>query len=232
MEKLAYVIRQSDGVSGASLRDALIEKSAPRLRDAGAIHVQVNVNDEDVAQGEAIRIRMIEPPMRAMVTFWMEDADEREGCEAVLGEHALELHGWLVVESVPILNRTQLVPHGERTPGVSTIGLVTRRADVSYEKFIETWHGLHRRVAIETQSTFGYVRNEIVRSLTPGNPRFTALVEENFPIEALTDPWVFYDYARNDQEYQERLARMMDSCQRFLDLEYMESHPTSEYVLG
>ena len=54
---------------------------------------------------------------------------------------------------------------------------------------------MQRDTAIETQSTFGYVRNEIVRALTPDAPRWHAIVEENFPLGALTDPAVFYDAA-------------------------------------
>ena len=39
---------------------------------------------------------------------------------------------------------------------------------LSYDEFIHLWHTEHRVVALETQSTFAYVRNEIVRALTPG----------------------------------------------------------------
>jgi hypothetical protein len=231
MEKLCYLIRQARAHPGARLREALIEKAAPRLRAGGALHVQVNVNDEAVAQGEGVRLAKLDPPIRGMVSFWMEDADLRAGCEAALRDGALALHGYLVVESVPIPNRRHRVPHGQRTPGVNMTTGITKRADLSYEQFVEIWHGHHRRVAIETQSTFGYVRNEIVRALTPGAPAFEAIVEENFPIEALTDPWVWYDCA-SEEDYKRRLDRMMDSSRRFLDLAGIESHAMSEYVLG
>jgi hypothetical protein len=231
MEKLCYLVRQARAHPGARLRETLLEKTAPRLRAGGAIHVQVNVNDEAVAIGEGVRIGKLDPPIRALVSFWMEDADLRAGCESTLHDSALALHGYLVVESVPILNRRFPVPHGERTPGVNMTTALAKRADISYEQFIEIWHGHHRRVAIETQSTFGYVRNEVVRALTPGAPAFDAIVEENFPIEALTDPWVWYDCA-SEEDYQRRLERMMDSSRRFLDLAGLESHAMSEYVLG
>jgi hypothetical protein len=231
MEKLCYLVRQARAHPGARLREVLIEKAAPRLRSGGALHVQVNVNDEAVAAGEAVRLGKLDPPIRALVSFWMEDADLRAACEAALHESALALHGYLVVESVPILNRRWRVAHGQRTPGVCMTTALARRPDISYEQFIEVWHGHHRRVAIETQSTFGYVRNEIVRALTPGAPAFDAIVEENFPIEALTDPWVWYDCASED-DYKRRLDRMLDSSRRFIDLAGIESHAMSEYVLG
>jgi hypothetical protein len=231
MEKLCYLIRQARAHPGARLREALLEKTAPRLRAGGALHLQVNVNDEAVAQGEGVRIARLDPPIRALVSFWMEDSDLRAACEAALRDSALALHGYLVVESVPILNRRHPVPWGQRTPGVNMTTALCKRPDIGYDQFIEIWHGYHRRVALETQSTFGYVRNEVVRALTPGAPAFDAIVEENFPIEALTDPWVWYDCASED-EYKRRLERMLDSSRRFIDLAGLESHAMSEYVLG
>ena len=109
---------------------------------------------------------------------------------------------------------------------------VTKRADVSQEEFIRIWHGDHRQVAIETQSTFGYVRNEIFRALTPGAPdQWTAFVEESVPMAALTDPHAFYD-AKSEEAYRANLDRMMTSCNRFLDLGPMEVTYVSEYYLG
>jgi hypothetical protein len=56
-------------------------------------------------------------------------------------------------------------------------------------------------------------------------------VEESFPIEALSDPHVWYD-CEDDDEYKRRLKRMMDSVNAFLDLNVLESIPMSEYWLG
>jgi hypothetical protein len=86
-------------------------------------------------------------------------------------------------------------------------------------------------IAIETQSTVGYVRNVIVRKLTEGAPDWDAIVEETFPIEALTDPRAFYD-AKSDEELKRNSARMVESCRRFLDFEPLEYTHMSEYYLG
>ena len=85
-------------------------------------------------------------------------------------------------------------------------------------------------MALETQSTFGYVRNEIVRALTPGAPGWAAIVEEHFPIEALTDPMVWYAAEGSQERYRQNLRRMLDSCTAFLAIERVDSHPMSEYV--
>lgn len=103
---------------------------------------------------------------------------------------------------------------------------------MSQQEFIRIWHDDHRKVAIETQSTFGYVRNEIVRALTSDAPvQWSAIVEESFPIEALDDPMVFFD-ATTPEQYSANLNRMVESCNRFLSLEAIEVTFVSEYYMG
>ena len=82
------------------------------------------------------------------------------------------------------------------------------------------------------QSTTGYVRNVISRRLTEDAPdHWTGIVEETFPIGALTDPKVFYA-AKDDAELKANLDRMMASVTRFLDDGPMEFTHMSEYDLG
>jgi hypothetical protein len=227
MEKLVYLLRRSAEDSGADLRATLVEKIAPALREGGASLVTVSVNDEDVTHNTVAIVKR-DPPIRAFVSFWMENADDREPCEAALGSEAEELIGYLVAESRPMLHER---PLGQRAPGANLVTCIHRRPEISREEFFDIWNNDHRVVAIETQSTFGYVRNVVVRKLTKGAPDCDGIVEESFPIGALTDPKVFYD-ASNDEELKQNLGRMIESCNRFLDLEPLESTPTSEYFLG
>ena len=230
MEKLVYLISQAAGQAagweGSDLRSALLHEAVPALRAAGALEISVNVQDEATAAGSPIR--HLDPPIRAMVSFWMHDADERGRCEALLGKHGAKLSGYLVVESRPLRHDP---PLGGRTPGFNQVTCVSRRADLAYDEFARIWHDDHRAVAIETQSTTGYVRNEVVRRLTADAIACDGIVEETFPIEALTNPQVFYD-AHSKEEFQANLARMVESCQRFLDLDKIECTHMSEYYLG
>ena len=68
MEKLVYLITRETDVPGAHLRGALIEKAVPALREAGASGISVNVDDEGVADGSGVKIRLSDPPIRAMVS--------------------------------------------------------------------------------------------------------------------------------------------------------------------
>jgi len=228
VEKLVYLLRRPAKDSGSDLRSALIDQVAPSLRAAGASQIAVCVNDEDVADN-AVAIVKHDPPIRAFVSFWLENADDRGDCEAALAAHAKQLVGYLVAESRPMLHAR---PKGARTLGANLVTCVHRRGDVSREDFFEIWNGDHKQVAIETQSTVGYVRNVVVRKLTAGAPDCDGIVEETFPIGALKDPKIFYGHSQNDDELKQRITRMIESCNRFLDLEPLESTPTSEYYLG
>lgn len=226
MEKLVYLVFQPADLPGSKLRGALLEKCVPALRDAGAREITVDVHDEEVASGTPIR--KSDPPIRAMLSFWMHSADDRAPCETALAAHAEHLAGYLVVESRPLVHEA---PEGRRTPGMNQVTCISKKPGLDTDEFIRIWHGDHRIVAIETQSTVGYVRNVIVRKLTAGAPNWDAIVEETFPIEALTDPRVFYA-AKSDDELKGNVERMMESCHRFLDFEPMECTHMSEYYLG
>ena len=197
MQKLFYLLRDSATADGDALRTAILDKTVPAIRASGASEITVFAADADVAAGRPIR--QIDPPILAMISFWLEDADARGPAEVAFRSVAKSIAGYLVVESRPVVHATA---KGKRTQGMKQISCVTKRSDISQDEFIRIWHNDHKRVAIETQSTFGYVRNEIFRSLTPSAPQqWTAIVEESFPMGALDDPHVFYD-AKSESEYQ------------------------------
>lgn len=229
MQKLFYLLFDELDRSGSDMGLALREKAVPAMRASGAKDITVYANDEEVSAG-LFAVRRSDPPIRAMVGLWLEDAADRGATEEALRAQSKGIAGYLVVESRPMPYER---PLGERVPGMKQITCIARRADVSVEEFHRIWHGDHRQVAIETQSTFGYVRNEIFRAVTPDAPaRWTAFVEESFPIEALADPKAFYDNVTSDADLEANMKRMMDSCNRFLDPEPMEVTYMSEYFMG
>ena len=226
MEKLAYLLFVDEKRDGDALRDALCREAAPRLRETGATRLRLNVQDGKVGAGNPLSHR--NPPLRAMMTFWLDAIDSRGPCEAALAAHAESIAGYLVTES------SVMVPPrepGKRTEGMNQVTCITRRKDISEAEFRNIWHHDHKKVAIETQSTFGYTRNVIAHALTDDAPTcWDAIVEETFPIEALTDLKVFYD-ATDDAELEANMKVMMASVQRFLDLEPLEFCHMSEYPL-
>ena len=130
-------------------------------------------------------------------------------------------------ESVPLPYRD--VP-GARTPGLANVALLRRPADLDAETWRSRWHLGHTSVAIETQSTFGYTQNEVVRALTPDAPPFAAIVEELFPIEAVGDLSAFFG-AADDADLADRMSRMVASTSSFGASTNIDTVPTSRYVL-
>lgn len=227
MEKLVYLLFQDPGVPGSKLRQAVMDDALPAMREAGASHVTLHVQDEDVEGGTPVR--RSDPPIRAMVSFWLENSDDRGPSEAALSALVPRIAGYLVAESRPLVHETN---PGGRTQGMTQVCCISRKAGLTDDEFYDIWTNDHKVVAIETQSTVGYVRNIFVRALTKGAPTcWAAIVEETFPIGALTDPKVFYD-SKDAAELEQNLDRMMTSVNRFLDDADMEVTHTSEYVLG
>ncbi len=231
MEKLAYVVRKRGDEADERFARRLLEAVAPRLR-ARADRLRISLVDDDVAAGAKLRLGKRDPPKSGLVSFWLEQSQERAEVEAILAAACGGLAGYLVVESRPLVNRTRRAPPGERTPGFSLVTCIEAKDGLSHDEFIRLWYTVQRDTAIETQSTFGYVRNEVVRSLTPSAPRCAAIVEENFPIGALSDPAVFYNAVGDPARLRANQERMFRAVQGFLALDRVESHPMSEYDFG
>jgi len=230
VEKLVYMLR-TEG-DGDALRDGLLEKAIPGLRGEGARTPSVLVADGAVAAGSASRIARLQPACAAEVSFWLENSDDRQSCEVILASHADAIEGFLAVESVPMVSDARQKRIGKRSPGFTLVTGITRLPSLSYEEFLRIWQEDHKQVAVDTQSSFSYVRNTVVRPLTEDAPHWDAIVEESFPIEALTDPHVWYDAGGDSEKFQRNLSTMMESCKRFLELSVIDSHPMSEYLFA
>jgi hypothetical protein len=224
MEKLFYLIFDEANSDSTRLRESLIDEVVPVLRRLRAEAIGVFVSDEAVAAGKPTR--QSDPPIRAALSFVLADVESRGAAEAAIRPLAVGLAGYLVRESRPIVHERN---EAGRLPGMMQLTCITARPEIGMQEFHRIWHEDHLRVAVETQATFGYVRNQIIRPITEGAPEHWAgIVEETFPIEALDDPMVFFN-AKTPAELSANLGRMVKSCQRFLDLENLEVTFMSEY---
>jgi hypothetical protein len=88
---------------------------------------------------------------------------------------------------------------------------------LSWAEWRRIWQGSHTSVALNTQSTFRYVQNVIVRPVTDQAPAYAAVVEESFPAEASQDLHVFFDAVGDDAKLQRHMDAMSASCDRFMD---------------
>lgn len=230
MEKVIYLLWKEPEQTVVAWRDAMRGAIGRSLRDNGARRLQVDLVDEAVAPGEELRIISRSPP-DGVLMFWLPTANDRASCESVLRETHSRIAGYLVTESC-IKEGVGYCAPDARTPGFALIGFLQRPSRLDEEEWLHRWLDHHTRVAVDTQSTFRYVQNVVARVLTDDAPVLDALVEEGFPIAALTDRQAFYDAVGDEEKYQRNLTMMVESCQRFIDFERLDSIPMSEYFIG
>lgn len=229
MEKIVTVLWKPSGATKQEFADALLTAAAPEMIELGARRLKVCVEDDHV-DGDALRMNPAPPPKAAMVSYWVECSEDRGALEAVLAAHSAALAAFLVVESRPIVNTEFVAGAGERSPGMVQVTGIVRKDGLDEGEFIRIWQEEQRPCAIETQSTFQYVRNEIVRQLSGPPQPWAAIVEEAFPIEAMNDPHVFFDAVGDTEKFHANVGRMVDTVAKMLEMDQTDVTITSEYV--
>ena len=199
-----------------------------RLLELDLPGVTVNLKDADV-RASLMTLTTLDPPVTAVVSLWTQQyyGDALSAALDLLAAEADRLAAYLVTESVPMPGPDTL---GARTPGLANIALLRRPAGLDAATWRSRWHLQHTTVAIETQSTFGYRQNDVVRALTPDAPAIAAIVEELFPIEAVGDLHAFFG-AADAADLTDRMTRMIASTSAFGANENIDTVPTSRYVL-
>jgi EthD domain len=226
MEKVVAVLMAADRdddwcqqVRG-TVADAILRLGVPGLA--------VNVRD-DAVRHSLMTLTTLDPPVAAVVSMWTQQCygDQISTALRLLEARCDQLAAYLVTESVPLPAPLQV---GGRTTGLANVALLRRPAELDQASWLRRWQHDHTPVAIETQSTFGYTQNAVVRALTPDAPELSGIVEELFPAEAITDLKAFFG-AADDADLQQRLSQMIASTSAFGANENIDTVPTSRYVL-
>ncbi len=226
MEKVVAVLMAADRDDDWCQRQrGPVADAILRLGMAG---LAVNVRD-DAVRHSLMTLTTLDPPVAAVVSIWTQQCygDQITTALRLLEAQCDQLAAYLVTESVPLQAPLQL---GSRTTGLANIALLRRPTELDQASWLHRWQHDHTAVAIETQSTFGYTQNAVVRALTPDAPQLSGIVEELFPAEAITDLKAFFG-AADDADLQQRLGRMVASTSAFGANENIDTVPTSRYVL-
>ncbi|MBI5088309.1 MAG: hypothetical protein HZB15_05460 [Actinobacteria bacterium] len=170
MEKVVYVVWEAEGTDPEPIALQLRTDVATELAELGASAVHVNVADATVAHVPGRRPPTVPRFPMAVLSFWLDNADHREPIEAALRAVGGDIAGYVVGESVPLRNTSNLAARGERTPGVNMIALLEKPDWIDYGEWIHRWRDHHRIVALETQWQYSYVRNTVIHPLTPAAP--------------------------------------------------------------
>ncbi|MGH3594355.1 MAG: EthD domain-containing protein, partial [Mycobacterium sp.] len=190
----------------------------------GVPGLAVNVRD-DAVRHSLMTLTTLDPPVAAVVSLWTQQCygDQIAAALTLLDAECDQLAAYLVTESVPLPAPLEL---GCRTTGLANVALLRQPATLDHVSWLSRWQRDHTPVAIETQATFGYTQNAVVRALTPDAPALAGIVEELFPTEAITDLKAFFG-AADDDDLQHRLSRMVASTSAFGANENIDTVPTS-----
>ncbi|MDY6997431.1 MAG: hypothetical protein SW019_12580 [Actinomycetota bacterium] len=226
MEKVIIALR---GTADEAWCTRLRDEAGPALVDLGLPGVTINVRDAPVADS-LMTLTTLDPPVIAVVSVWTHQCygEQLRTALALLDDLCDQSAAYLVTESVPLA--PPRTPPGQRTPGLANMALLRRPADLDEPTWRTRWQLDHTQIAIDTQATFGYVQNAVVRPLTEGAPVIAAIVEELFPIEATTDLHAFFG-AADDEDLHDRMTRMLASTAAFGADRDIDTVPTSRYVL-
>lgn len=228
MEKVIVVLRRAEWDDDwcARLRGPV----AAELSGLGLPGVTVNVRDS-VVRDSLMTLTTLDPPVVAAVSVWTQQCYGEQVAAALrlLAAECEQLAAYLVTESVPMPGPA--LESSNRTTGLANIALLRRPPDLDQATWLDRWQLNHTQVAIETQSTFGYTQNWVVRALTPDAPGISAIVEELFPLEAVTDLKAFFG-AADDADLQHRVSRMVASTSAFGANQNIDTVPTSRYVIS
>ncbi|WP_238422006.1 EthD domain-containing protein [Gordonia sp. 'Campus'] len=210
-------------IRGGGLARADADDLVARCAAAGAVRVQVNISDDQVSA--AMRIDELDPPIVAVVSFWALEA--APVLDAIGEETQGPLAAWEVTARTPL--DPDLPADGSRINALSNVAFLRRPADLDHDEWLRRWLDDHTQVAIDTQDTFGYVQNIVERPLTEDAPAVAAIVEELFPMGAVSDIHAFYGSGGDQQELERRMTLMLESVARFGADRNLDVVPTSRY---
>lgn len=241
MEKLVYLLWNETGRAGPALRDRLLTGVVPAWRAGGATRLTVDVAD---GAGEAGEVRLPLPPPPddpapvALVSGWLDTLDDRGPLEDALRGLGLRYGGYLVTESVCTdygdnrWGRRRDWADGVRSPGFVMLTCMERPARLTHDEWLDLWQGRQSPVSTRMQPRARYVRNAVVRVLTPDAPPLSGIVEEAWPdARHVNDPMLFYLAEGSEERLAANMAEMLDSVTAFLDLDRLRCAAMSEYLL-
>ncbi len=237
MEKLVYLVWERPSIDPAALRMRFLDDLAPRLLALQPHALQVDLDDEHAQMPSMVPVPGDELPVRACVSIWLDAHDGRAPYEALLRAAGVRLAGYLVTESMLCeYGGNQHAPprdwpDGTRSPGIITLTIFDKPAGVDDETFYGHWYGHQSPMSENMQPRARYVRNAVARALTPGAPRYRAIVEEAWPsIEHVANLHTFFG-ASSNEELGENIRVMLDSTKLLYDPATMRNYPLSEYIL-
>ncbi len=237
MDKLIYILWGPDGQSRAERQQVLLQRVAPKLLEAGIRKLTLYIVDQESDVKSSAPFHPGER-MCAEVALWLDHVDQHTTSEDILRAAGFRFAGYLVDETIYTEyggNRhsgPRNWTDGQRSPGIVAVTLMERPKRLSREEWIRRWHGKQSPVSEAMQPRSRYIRNVVVKAVTPNAPPYEGIVEEAWPsARHITNPFVFYGAGKNPLKLVWNMLVMLRSVTSFLDLARIRTTNTSEYIL-
>ena len=237
MIKLIYLLWPRQAMEPAARRLTLIEGCAPKLLDAGARYLLMNVDDDFATVPSPAPTTKLTDPFAAEVSIWIDDLGARGALEAILLDADFDIAGYRVREHLYTdyggnpHGAPRDWPDGERSPYVISVTPLERPKRIPKDRWMRHWFNRQGPMSEKMQPRARYVRNVVEEVLTPGAVPYEGIVEESWPSrEHVTNPYMFYG-ARSRLELLRNMGIMMQSVAAFLPVWKITSVTMSEYFI-
>ena len=237
MDKLIYILWGPAAQDRKERQRVLLQEVAPGLLGSGAGKLTMYIADQDSDFKSAAPFHPGER-MCADISLWLNSLEQRARCEETIKAAGFRLAGFLVDEVIYTEyggNRhsgPRSWPDGQRSPGIVAVTLMERPKRLTREEWIRRWHGRQSPVSEAMQPRCRYVRNVVVKAVTPDAPPYEGIVEEAWPsVKHATNPFLFYGAGKNPLKLAWNMTVMLRSVTSFLVLSRIRTTYASEYIL-
>jgi hypothetical protein len=231
VEKLVYGLWRRPDQDVGPIRTTLLDRVAPALLDLDVSGLRVCVEEP---AGKAYRVGTNPDGtlLVACVSLWSDSYDNRAPHEAALARVEAQRYGWIVAESEALsygAHRTW--PDGQQSPGLSITTFFDKKPGVDDETFYRIWHGEHTPLSFEIHPFWLYVRNQVLRSITPGAPTVRGIVYEAVPTdEQMLDFTQFFGCADEPDRLMAQIQRVDDHMETFGNTATLQCVPMREWI--
>jgi hypothetical protein len=231
VEKLVYGLWRRPDQDIDPIRSALLDDVAPAL-----LHLDVRGLRVCVEEPAGSVLRVGSNPdgslLAASVSIWLDSYDNRGPHESALGRVDAGIFGWIVAESEALAygdHRTW--PDGIQSPGLSITTFFDKKPEVSDDDFYRIWHGEHTPLSFDIHPFWLYVRNQVLRPITPGAPPVRGIVYEAVPTdEQMLDFTKFFGCPDEPDRLMEQIQRVNDHMDTFGNTATLQCVPMREWI--
>jgi hypothetical protein len=231
VEKLVYGLWRRPDQDLDPIRATLLDHVAPALLDLGVSGLRVCIEEP---AGKAYRVGANPDGslLVACVSLWVDSYDNRSPHEAALATVDAQAYGWIVAESEALsYGEHRTWPDGQQSPGLSITTFFDKKPDLDDESFYRIWHGEHTPLSFEIHPFWLYVRNQALRSITPGAPPVRGIVYEAVPTdEQMLDFTQFFGCAGEPDRLMAQIQRVDDHMETFGNTATLQCVPMREWI--